>query len=84
MKQMLKDIRIEINEPIFIHYDKKIKVNMFKNPVLHSKTKKISMKYYMLREKVIEKEIILKYVSTKLHIVDIFTKALPKDTFEYL
>ena len=38
----------------------------------------------MLREKVAKKEIRLEYVSTKVKIVDIFTKPLPKETFEYL
>ena len=38
----------------------------------------------MLREKVAKKEIRLEYVSTKEQIADIFTKPLPKETFEYL
>ena len=38
----------------------------------------------MLREKFVEKEIRLDYVSTKEKIADIFTKALPKETFDYL
>ena len=57
---------------------------MSKNLVLHSKTKQISIKYHMLREKVAEKEIRLEYVNTKEKIADIFTKPLPKKTFEYL
>ena len=62
---MLKDIRIEISEPIVIHCDNTSIVNMSKNLVLHSKTKHISIKYHMLREKVAEKEIRLEYISTK-------------------
>ena len=57
---------------------------MSRNPILHSKTKHISIKYHVLREKVVEKEIKLEYVSTKDHIVDIFMKSFPKDTFDYL
>ena len=38
----------------------------------------------MLRQKVVEKEIRLEYVSPKEKIVDIFTKPLPKETLEYL
>jgi hypothetical protein len=67
-----------INDPIVIHYDNASLVNMSKNLVLHSKTKHISIKYHMLREKVVEKEIRLEYVSSKEQIVDIFTKPLPK------
>ena len=84
MKQMLKDIRIEISESIVIHCDNTSIVNMCENPILHSKTKNISIKYHMLREKVVEKEIRSEYVSTKEKIVDIFIKPLPKETFEYL
>lgn len=57
---------------------------MSKNPVFHSKTKHISIKYHMLREKVAKKEIRLEYVSSKEKIVDIFTKPLHKENFEYL
>ena len=57
---------------------------MSKNSILHSKTKHISIKYHVLIEKVAEKEIRLEYVNTKEKIAKIFTKALPKDTFEYL
>jgi len=37
-----------------------------------------------LKDKVAKKEIRLEYVYTKEYIADIFKKALPKDTFEYL
>ena len=57
---------------------------MSKNLVFHSKTKHIAIKYHVLKEKVVEKEIGLEYINTKEKIADIFTKALPKDTFEYL
>ena len=83
MKQMLKDIIIEFAKLVIIYCDNTSTVSMSKNPVLHSKTKHISIKYHVLREKAIEKEIRLEYVSTKDQIADIFTKPLPKDTFEY-
>lgn len=65
MKQMLKDIRIGFSEPIIIHCNNTSIVNISKNPMLHSKTKHISLMYHMLRDKVKEKEIILEYVKTK-------------------
>jgi hypothetical protein len=84
MKQMLKDFGITFEEPVVIHYDNTSTINMSKNPIMHSKTKHISIKYHMIREKVAEKEVKLEYISTKEQIVDIFTKPLPKETFEYL
>ena len=81
---MLKDIGIELSKPVTIHCDTKSTISMSKNPMLHSKTKHIYIKYHMLREKVTKKENRLEYVSTKEQIVDIFTKPLLKETFEYL
>ena len=84
MKQMLKYIGISYKEPIIIYCDNTSTVCMLENLILHSKTKHISIKYHVLREKVVEKEIRLEYVNTKEKITYIFTKALSKDTFEYL
>lgn len=81
---MLKDIRIDFTQLVIIYYDNTSTVTMSKNIVLHSKTKHISIKYHVLREKAIEKEIRLEYVSTKYRIANIFRKPLPKDIFEYL
>ena len=81
---MLKDVRIEFTEFVVIHCDNTSTVSMSMNLVFHSKTKHISIKYHVLRETVIEKEIILEYVSTKEQIAYIFTKPFPKDTFDYL
>ena len=57
---------------------------MSKNPLLHSKTKHVFIKYHVLREKVTEKEIRLEYVSTKNKIIDIFMNPFPTYNFEYL
>lgn len=81
---MLKDLRINIDEPIFIYCDNSSAINISKNHVQHWKTNHISIRYHFLRDKVSEKEVKLEYVSTKEQIVDIFTKSLSKDTFEYL
>jgi len=57
---------------------------MSKNPVMHSKTKHIPIKYHFLREQVLEQKVKLEYVSSKEQVADIFTKPLPRETFEYL
>ena len=81
---MMKDIVITFTKHVIIYYDNTSIVSMSNNPILHSKTKHISIKYHVLREKIVEKEIKLEYINTKKKIVEIFTKALPKDVFEYL
>ena len=51
---------------------------------MYTKTKNIAIKYHYLRELVQDKEVKMEYVHTKEKIIDIFTKALPKDVHEYL
>ena len=65
MKQVLKDIRIDFEEPIIIYCNNTSTINMSKNPILHSKTKHIAIKYHVLKEKITKKEIKLAYINTK-------------------
>ena len=73
----------EIKDPIVI-FCYSTSTIISKNPVIHTKTKNIAIKYHILRELVQGKEVRLAYVNTKEQIVDIFTKPLPKDAFLYL
>jgi hypothetical protein len=59
-------------------------ISISKNPVMHSKTKHIPIKYHFLREQVAEKNIRVEYVGTKEQVAYIFTKLLPREALEYL
>ena len=80
----MEDIQVKYDEPIPILCDNTSAINISKNPVMHSKTKNIPIKFDFLREQVTEKNIKLEYVETKEQIANIFTKPLPRETFEYL
>jgi hypothetical protein len=84
MKQTLIDIQVEYDEPIPIYCDNTSVINISNNPVMHSKTKHIPMKYHFLQEKVAKKNIRVEYVGTKEQVADILTKPLPMEAFEYL
>ena len=73
-----------IIEPVTLYYDNTSAINISKNPVMHTKTKHIAIKYHYVRELVQDKEVKMEYVNTKEQIDDIFRKALPKDAHEYL
>ena len=62
---MMKDIGNTYTEPVIIYCDNTSIVNMSKNPIFHSQTKHIAIKYHVLKEKFVEKEIRLEYISTK-------------------
>ena len=74
----------EITEPMILYCDNISAIDTSKNLVMHTKTKHIAIKYHYLRELVEDKEVKMEYVNSKEQIIDIFTKALPKDAHEYL
>eukprot|EP00253_Pinus_taeda_P003351 PITA_03351 len=84
MMQTLQYFQITCTPPISILCDNTSAINISKNPVMHSKTKHIPIKYYFLWEQVLEQKVKLEYVPPKEQVVDILTKPLPRETFEYL
>ncbi|KAM1079663.1 hypothetical protein ACFX2B_014206 [Malus domestica] len=64
--------------------DNTFAIAMTKNPVFHQRTKHIKRIYHFIREALQDNTIKLIYYSTEDHIVDIFTKALPNERYNYL
>nr|GEV71707.1 integrase, catalytic region, zinc finger, CCHC-type, peptidase aspartic, catalytic [Tanacetum cinerariifolium] len=54
------------------------------NPIQHSRTKHIHTQYHFIKEQVENGIIELYFVRTEYQLADMFTKALPEDTFKYL
>jgi len=84
MMQTLQDIQITCSPPISILCDNTSVISILKNLVMHSKTKHIPTKHHFLWEQVLEQKVKLEYVPFKDQVVDIFTKPLPREVFEYL
>eukprot|EP00253_Pinus_taeda_P021958 PITA_21958 len=83
MMQTLEDFQITCTEPISILCDNTSAISISKNPVMHSKTRHIPIKYHFLREQVLGQKVKLEYVPSKEQVADIFTKPFPRETFEY-
>ena len=84
MIQTLQDFQIICSPPISIMCDNTSAISISKNPVMHSKTKHIPIKYHFLREQVLEQKVKLEYAPSKEQVADIFTKPLPREAFKYL
>ena len=84
MKQTYTYIHVEYDEPIPIYCDNTRAISISRNLMMHSKTKNISIKYHFLWEHVAEKNIKVEYVGIKEQVAYIFTKPLPRESFEYL
>ena len=75
MKNQLQDYSLFYSK-IPIYYDNQSAILMTGNPVQHSLTKHISIRYHFIREYVIEGTIKLHFVPTDQQLADIFTKPL--------
>nr|GEX95307.1 retrovirus-related Pol polyprotein from transposon TNT 1-94 [Tanacetum cinerariifolium] len=54
------------------------------NPVQHSRTKQIDVRYHFIKEKVEKGIVELFFVGTEYQLAVLFTKALPEERFKYL
>nr|GEV62086.1 retrovirus-related Pol polyprotein from transposon TNT 1-94 [Tanacetum cinerariifolium] len=71
-------------DKIPIYCDSKSAIAISCNPVQHSRTKHIVVRYHFIKEHVEKGMIELYFVKTDYQLADIFTKALPADPFNYL
>jgi hypothetical protein len=84
MRRILKDLIHNQEEPTAIYYDNKSTISLSKNHVFQKRKKHIDTRYHFIRELVNNGELILQHCSSNEQLVDIFTKALAQDQFEYL
>ncbi|CAL8152545.1 unnamed protein product [Prunus armeniaca] len=59
-------------------------IAMTRNLVFHQKTKHIKRRYHLIRDALQDGVVDLRYCKSEEQVADIFTKALPKDRFNYL
>jgi hypothetical protein len=78
MRQTLRDNGYKLSK-VPLLCDNESAIRMADNPVEHSRTKNIDIRYHFLRG-----DIEIAYVSTKEQLVDIFTKPLDEKTFSKL
>lgn len=83
MRRLLQSLG-ESPKTLTIHEDNQGAIKMSHNPVLHSRTKHIDIRYHYIRETVADGTVVLKYCPTKDMIADLLTKPLGKGRFELL
>ncbi|GKB05424.1 retrovirus-related pol polyprotein from transposon TNT 1-94 [Tanacetum coccineum] len=83
MRTQLLDYGFKYNR-IPMYCDSKSAIAISCNPVQHSKTKHIDIRYHFIKEHVERGTVEIYFVETEYQLADLFTKALPKERFEYL
>ncbi|GJR48591.1 retrovirus-related pol polyprotein from transposon TNT 1-94 [Tanacetum coccineum] len=83
MRSQLTDYGFEFNK-IPLYCDNKSAIALCCNNVQHSRSKHIDVRYHFSKEQVENGMVELYFVRTEYQLVDIFTKALPRQIFEFL
>jgi kynurenine formamidase len=83
MRQTLRDYGYKLSK-VPVLCDNESAIRMADNPVEHSGTKHIDIRYHFLRDHQQRGDIEIAYVSTKEQLADIFTKPLDEKTFSKL
>ncbi|GJV17483.1 retrovirus-related pol polyprotein from transposon TNT 1-94 [Tanacetum coccineum] len=83
MKSQLSDYDIHYKMvPIFCDNTSAIVIS--NNPVLHSRTKHIDIRYHFIKDHILKGDIELHFIPTEYQLADIFTKPLDEPTFTRL
>jgi hypothetical protein len=83
MRQTLRDYGYKLTK-VPLLCDNESAICMADNPVEHSCTKHIAIRYHFLRDHQQKGDIEISYINTKDQLADIFTKPLDEQTFNKL
>jgi hypothetical protein len=82
--RLIHDLGIEYDQALPLYNDNNGCVALANNPVHHERSKHIGMRHHFIREKVEDKTIDLRHISTEKNVADLLTKGLARDRFKKL
>ncbi|GJS32050.1 hypothetical protein Tco_0530432 [Tanacetum coccineum] len=83
MRSQLSDYGFAYNH-VPLYCDNKSALALGCNNVQHSRSKHIDIRHHFIREQVENEVVELYFVRTEYQLADIFTKALPRERFEFI
>ena len=82
--QMLKDINIFLSFAPKLWCDNVLALAIASNPVFNARNKHVEVDYHLVREKVLHKDLQVRYIATGDQLADKFTNSLSSSRFLYL
>jgi len=83
IKQQLSDFSLILSQ-ISLLCDNISTINLTKNPMQHSRTKDIEIRHHFIRDHVNNDDCVIQFVNSENQLVDLFTKPLNKEIFNFL
>lgn len=84
LRNLLQEIGLSQSLPTPLYEDNTGAISLSNNPVQHGKLKHVSIRRFWLREKVINRTIIIHHIQTSSQVADLLTKATMPSTFTSL
>ena len=84
LRTLVKDLGLYLYDPPVLWCDNVSALAIASNPVFHARTKHIEVDFHFIRERVLRKDLQVKFVSTVDQLADIFTKGLSSHRFQEL
>lgn len=81
LKKLLEELRIKIKVSFKVYHDNKVAINIPLNLVQHDRTKHFVIDRHFIKERVKDEIIYITYIPTKEQTIYIFTKGLPRQSF---
>ena len=82
LRRLLESVGQPQKTPTTIYEDNQGAISISKNPINHSRTKHIDIKFHFVRDAVQKNETLIVHCTTQEMVADTFTKGLPKPAFE--
>ena len=84
IRMLLHDFGIFLPQPPLLWCDNVSALAIASNPMFHARTKHIEVDYHFVREKVLRRDLLVKFISTHDQLAALFTKGLPSPKFNWL
>jgi histone deacetylase 1/2 len=82
MQSLLEELGVKLRQPPCLWCDNLGATYLSANPVFHARAKHIEIDFHFVREKVLNKQLEIRFVPSKDQVADGFTKPLPLSAFE--
>ena len=84
LQSLLKELEVRVEPVPVLWCDNMEAISLASNPVFHARTKHIEIDVHFIREKILSKEVEVRFASSEEQVADVFTRALNTPSFEYL
>ncbi|GLT71533.1 hypothetical protein SLA2020_435440 [Shorea laevis] len=81
LQSLLRELGVFLHHPPTLWCDNVGATYLTANPIFHARTKHIEIDVHFVREKVTNGALVVKFISSKDQLADLFTKALPTARF---